>query len=588
MPGSKELLASQVWQEIPDVPGLTIWPLIRKIDTVSSNSYLISTPDALVLIDPGGLQNQVEQLSSLISSCRWESDRPVFVMLTHAHIDHFAGVQQTPSFAHHSAVVFAVQEAGAHALEAGDVKVTQGDLLQVPVYPMKIGFPLLTMERSLNCGVPVELCFSNGATINVIQDRFSAGDGYVTIPREQIRFGNGTVLEVYHTPGHSPDSICLRIGGLLFIGDLLFAANPGVAGMRGWSQDDLIRTLDFLEHFIPAAGIKIVCPGHGRALDAQDAARMLARVRTDALALSGIAELNRERAVQTAAFADDCMEQINELFTIMSGRLYYASHVMDELGESGLAEKTDSLINGETIDELLEAFQAFSEEHHQGRTIPIHLVLKAGQVIAKLERSFSRDELAGIIDPTLVARAGRLLSDYTTMLRGFNPPAEISEYDLVSIAGAVVTGLSVPACSDEEVLENLGDDEAFSRILLTRIGARPLLEDVQVTVKTGNVPLCAWVDREHFIDLLTYLLGDLVGTGADTVDLGMTREDDRIALTLAGNVSSSGPPTERRTWRFMSGLAVRAGGDLSCQCDTKGTEYRFTAPAAGGPASSGP
>ena len=192
-------------------------------------------------------------------------------------------------------------------------------------------------------------------------------------------------------------------------------------------------------------GITTVCPGHGRVVTAPDAARMLSAVRTDARALSDIAELNRERAEQAAAFAEDCMEQVNELFTIMAGRLYYVSYVMDELGESDMADRMGALIPGDAIDELLEAFTAFAEEHHRGEHVSIHLALKAGQVIAKLERTRSkRTNWSHIIDPTLVDRAGRLLSDYTTMFRGFNPPGELSECDLVPVIEAIVTGLSVP------------------------------------------------------------------------------------------------------------------------------------------------
>ena len=145
------------------------------------------------------------------------------------------------------------------------------------------------------------------------------GTGGVVLPRERIVFGPGPALEILHTPGHSPDSICLRVCGLLFIGDILFAANPGVAGMRGWDQAALICSLDGILALLSGGWVSYVCPGHGRVIPLDDAIRVLSAVRTDALALANIAELNRDRAVQTAAFAEDCMEQVNELFTVMAG-----------------------------------------------------------------------------------------------------------------------------------------------------------------------------------------------------------------------------------------------------------------------------
>jgi glyoxylase-like metal-dependent hydrolase (beta-lactamase superfamily II) len=538
LPAGNGQLDSLRWQQVPGEPEAAIYPLIRKIDTISSNSYLIATSDVILLIDPGGLPEQVEQLSRVIGECRAEKDRPVFVFLTHAHIDHFMGVQSDPSFAHPDAVVFAVQQAGACALEAGDPKITQADLLQTSITPMKIGLHLFCDDRAGCCGVPVSLCFPHGAEIAIIRDR--TPDTPEGLAHERIQFGPGPALDVFHTPGHSPDSICLRMGDLFFIGDLLFAASPGIAGIVGWSQESLVRSLNGVETLLAAGGIQLVCPGHGRLIQAPDALRMTAAVRTDALALSNIAELNHERAVRTAAFAEDCMEQVNEIFTIMAGRLYYVSYIMDELGEADMAKEASALIRSDTIDELLEAFRDFSTEHHRGQQVSIHMALKAAQVTGKLERIFNRDELSGIIDPTLVQRAGRLLSDYSTMLRGFAPPGEIAGYDMVPVVEAVVTGLSVSSCSDEDVLSSPDDDAAFSRILLARIGAPPLLEDVELTLSHGNTPLFVLIDREHFIDLLTYILEDLVGTGADRLAIHSRSEGWNAIVTVSGNVSSPG------------------------------------------------
>src|SRR5512136_2947066 len=99
---------SITWQLVPGAPGAALYPLIRKIDVISSNSYLITTPDAIILIDPGGLPEQAEHLSRVIGICRAEKDRPLFIFLTHAHIDHFLSVQSDPAFTHHDAAIFAI------------------------------------------------------------------------------------------------------------------------------------------------------------------------------------------------------------------------------------------------------------------------------------------------------------------------------------------------------------------------------------------------------------------------------------------------------------------------------------------------
>ena len=265
-----------------------------------------------------------------------------------------------PAFAHPETAVFAVQDRGSAALESGDPNLTQADLFERELPPMKIGLHLFPRSWEADAGMPVSEAFPNGAKVTITYTRGSGG-----LPCARIAFGDGPGLEVWHTPGHSPDSICLRMGSLLFIGDLLFAAAPGIAGICGWDQKALVQSTSSMQEVTAGGGITLVCPGHGRVVSAPDATRMLSAVRTDALALSDIAELNRDRAEQAAAFAEDCMEQVNELFTIMAGRLYYVSYVMDELGESDMAERMDTLIPGDTIDELLEAFSAFAGEHHR-------------------------------------------------------------------------------------------------------------------------------------------------------------------------------------------------------------------------------
>lgn len=559
MPGGSDPLTPLAWQPLPGAAGAFIWPLIRKIDIISSNSYLIATPDVLILIDPGGLPEQADQLARVIGECRRERDRPVFVFLTHAHIDHFIGALSGPAFASPETAVFAVQERGSQALECGDTKLTQADILGRTLPPMKIGLDLFPGTWGAGKNIPVQVAYPNGATVTITYT-WSGTDG--ELPHGRLEFGNSPPLEIYHTPGHSPDSICLGMGDLLFIGDILFAANPGVAGLSGWDQKALVHSLGHVLTLLDEGGITTVLPGHGRAVTAPDAGRMLSAVRTGAQELSDIAELNRGRAEQAAAFAEDCMEEVNELFTIMAGRLYYVSYVLDELGESDIARRMESVIPGDTVDELLEAFSAFADEHHRGRGLSIQLALKAAQVIGKLDRSFRREDLTRIIDPTLVDRAGRLLSDYTQLLRGFNPPGELSACSLVTVIEAIVTGLSVPSCSDEDLLSSADDDAAFIRILLARIGARPLLEDIAFTLDADGQSLQVSVDREIFSDLVTYILEDLVGTGSDRITIAIRKEGAYAVVIISGAVPADAVPEQEKTRRFLHGLAGRAGGTM--------------------------
>ncbi len=189
MPDGNASLNSLVWQPLPGAEGAWIFPLIRKLDTISSNSYLIATPDVILLIDPGGLPDQAEQLSQAIEECRREQERPFFVFLTHAHIDHFIGILDAPAFAHPETAVFAVEERGSAALESGDPNLTQADLFERELPPMKVGLHLFPRSWEADAGMPVSEAFPNGAMITITYTR---GSGGIPCARIGVRGRAGT------------------------------------------------------------------------------------------------------------------------------------------------------------------------------------------------------------------------------------------------------------------------------------------------------------------------------------------------------------------------------------------------------------
>lgn len=59
---------------------------------------------------------------------------------------------------------------------------------------------------------------------------------------QKIKFGNSE-LTVFHTPGHSRDSICLVGDGKIFTGDTLFVGNCGRVDLPGGSARELYHSL---------------------------------------------------------------------------------------------------------------------------------------------------------------------------------------------------------------------------------------------------------------------------------------------------------------------------------------------------------
>lgn len=59
---------------------------------------------------------------------------------------------------------------------------------------------------------------------------------------DKIQFGNSE-LAVFHTPGHSKDSMCLVGDGKVFSGDTLFVGNCGRVDLPGGSAKELYHSL---------------------------------------------------------------------------------------------------------------------------------------------------------------------------------------------------------------------------------------------------------------------------------------------------------------------------------------------------------
>ena len=69
----------------------------------------------------------------------------------------------------------------------------------------------------------------------------------------------GLTIEVLHTPGHSPGSVVLKAGDVLFTGDTLFAGDCGRTDLPGGSWEEILHSLGRLGRL---EGNFHVLPGH--------------------------------------------------------------------------------------------------------------------------------------------------------------------------------------------------------------------------------------------------------------------------------------------------------------------------------------
>jgi hydroxyacylglutathione hydrolase len=86
-------------------------------------------------------------------------------------------------------------------------------------------------------------------------------DGHLE-QRSQLSLGPLTI-DLLHTPGHTPGSLCLRLPGHLLSGDTLFPGGPGLTGAQ-WplsSFPDIMTSVRRLLTDLPPD--TVVHPGHG-------------------------------------------------------------------------------------------------------------------------------------------------------------------------------------------------------------------------------------------------------------------------------------------------------------------------------------
>lgn len=180
----------------------------------ASNCYLLEDGGQVVIVDPSAaavsILRKIQEMGAV----------PIAVLLTHGHFDH----------------IMSIDTLRAHV---------EG----LPVYIHGEDAPMLADGEK------------NGFSFFFGQDRvYHPADKYLH-HGDTIKVGNAT-LEVVHTPGHSPGSVCYlcREDKFLLTGDTLFADNIGRCDLWGGSHPTLMDSLRRLRNL---DGNLTIYPGHG-------------------------------------------------------------------------------------------------------------------------------------------------------------------------------------------------------------------------------------------------------------------------------------------------------------------------------------
>jgi glyoxylase-like metal-dependent hydrolase (beta-lactamase superfamily II) len=524
--GHKDLmtLLNRQWQSVAGTRHVRIYPYLRKPDVLSSNTFLIETPEQITLIDPGAMEDQSREIETIVRSLFLEKPRAVLIYLTHCHIDHAFHAPRYLAMRDQIPVWIAVHHNAVETMITGDQKKTISELYgfdypcfspDISLLPPHVRDSLLAREIHLpdRTRIPVE-------TVRL--------ETTIDVPfyRKRLPLGCGDVLEWFPTPGHSPDSVCLRAGELLFIGDILAAVNPMVAGISGWSRHDYIHSATHLIWLLENTDIAWCCPGHGGVISSPQVIDFLGKMRSQAVRLGDIAEMDARRLRYTTEHALEILTEAEEVFSTIAGRLYYLAYHLENLEEEDLARHYRQCLEAEKIDECLLNLRLLADDLCDGKKLEVEFAHRALGIIQKVRTLFDQETLRAVIPATILHRANLLLMDFINATKGRRNLEDIVATDINRLMEDILLGLKKSPHDDDAIIDVANDKEQFLAALVSRIAYVPLFEDVQITfTPQSNLPLIR-IAASRFSDTLTDFLGLLTVRDCKEICLSTAWEDD--------------------------------------------------------------
>ena len=176
---------------------------MMQVGPIGTNCYILESEHQIAVIDPG---DEAERILSVLKELEGQVE---YILLTHGHYDHTTAVPEL-----------------RQALPKAEIYIHQADANGAGSRL----FPLAGQVEGLKF-------YGEGDTLTL---------GELTI-------------EVLHTPGHSPGSVTLKAGQVLFTGDTLFAGSCGRTDLAGGDEAQIMASLKRLGEL---EGNFHVLPGH--------------------------------------------------------------------------------------------------------------------------------------------------------------------------------------------------------------------------------------------------------------------------------------------------------------------------------------
>jgi glyoxylase-like metal-dependent hydrolase (beta-lactamase superfamily II) len=544
------------WQPVPGMAAVQIYPIFTRPSIVSSNCYVLRSPTAIVVIDPGASAAQTVLLSEVVCAALAERARPVLVLLSHCHQDHS---QEASNLAlpQGTEVILCIEGSGADALETGNRELT---------------FCCYYPWNTKICSVKAAIRLFSGSASGAVDaaGAITRGADSLTLPtgplhREWLQLSDADRLELYQTPGHSNCSITIKAGEMLFLGDLPFAANPGLCGIYGWNHAELMSSIATVEGLIVTAGVSICLPGHGFAQTPEVARKNLQVMAEDSAGLSEVGTLCPDRIAALKSYLGDVLEEASYLFTVISGQLYTLGFHLADLEEETLCQEVLAALDLDKIEQCLMDFRRFARDFDATDTPDLTFVLKGVQVSNRLLSLLGSGTLAGLIDLSLSGRAHRLLEDFLSMARGLQFTGADESDEINALIAALIERIRLGQVDDLDAVaeSDVDDPNAFARVLVRRLATRSLLEQVVFEFDATAQPTTAHVCGERLTDIVLCLIEGVAGVGVRHIRLQTLHEHGDVVLRLTSREPLSDQGFGMRRLNLYNRTLSWTGGGLT-------------------------
>ncbi len=184
---------------------------IFKEPPIDNNNYLLIDEESkeAILVDCSAVDSNIKK------SLEEFGAKLKYILLTHGHFDHIAGIRPTDA---------------KIVMHKNDLRI----LSQSNQYLSAFGIPDIKIPE-------IDIFINDGDILNV---------------------GNHKI-QVIHTPGHTQGGVCYLINNMLFSGDTIFKESIGRCDMEGGDFKQIVKSIKTKIFTLPDD--TIIYPGHGEA-----------------------------------------------------------------------------------------------------------------------------------------------------------------------------------------------------------------------------------------------------------------------------------------------------------------------------------